>query len=187
VKKAAGTAAGVIGRVIRLSASVNAALAAVSCILVFLMMFYIVSDITGRYFFLRPMPGTLEIGETVLVFAVFMSMAYVLIRQEHIRVTVVFDRFPPKWQFWLEILALALGFGLTLIMSRNAITYAIYSCKVVDYAGSGGRLGFPLPLYPAKFAFFVGCTLFCIQFFLELLGRIFNRLTGKISAGMEKS
>ena len=178
-------AAVIVSHAIKLVSRVNSVLAAVSCVLVFLMMFYIVGDITGRHFFTRPLPGTIEMGETVLVFAVFMSMAYVLMRHEHIRMTVVFERLPYQWQFWLEIFTFTLGFGLMLILSYNALTYAIYSCKVIEYAGSGGRLGFALPLYPAKFAFFIGCTMFCIQFALELLNIIFNRPTDKITVDRE--
>jgi TRAP-type C4-dicarboxylate transport system permease small subunit len=38
-------------------------------------MFMVVSDVTGRYLFLTPVPGTTEIGENVLAFVIFLSWA----------------------------------------------------------------------------------------------------------------
>jgi TRAP-type mannitol/chloroaromatic compound transport system permease small subunit len=188
VSKIADTAARAIARVMLISTHVNAALAALSCLSFFLLMLYMVSDVTGRYLFSHPMPGTLDIGASVLVFGIYLSLAYVLICGEHVRLTVVVERFPPQWQAWLEILAFAFGCGLMLIIAWLALPEAIYSYETLEWSStSGGFLGFTVRAYPAKFALFVGSTLFCIQFFLEFVSRIFARLAREIPAGREES
>jgi TRAP-type mannitol/chloroaromatic compound transport system permease small subunit len=144
------------------------------------MMFYVVGDVVGRQVFSLSVPGTLQIGQSVLVFAVFLSLAYVLIHKEHVRVTVLTERFSPKWQKWLEVLAYALGCAMMFIIAWQVFLSASYSFEIMEPASSHGDADFPLPIYPAKFACFVGSVLFCIQFFLEFLSRIFDMPNGKI-------
>jgi TRAP-type C4-dicarboxylate transport system permease small subunit len=148
----------------------------------FIFMFIVFADVTGRYLFIMPLPGTLEIGEAVLVFVVFLSSTYVLINRGHVRVTLLTDRLSDSWQAWLDILAFALGFVLMLLMAWKSLPFAMSSYKL----GETG-LAFPLPLYPAKFAFFAGSALLCIGFFTQFINHLFAKLENKVPAGGEKS
>jgi TRAP-type mannitol/chloroaromatic compound transport system permease small subunit len=174
VSKITHAAQSFMGRVEMVSDRFHTALGWMSCILLFLMMFYIVSDVTGRYLFLQPMPGTIMLTQSVLVFAVFLSLAHVLIRKEHVRVMIVHERLPSQLRFSLDILAFTIGFFVMLIVAWRTLPSAIYAFQHLEYGYGETGLTFPLPTYPAKFAVFFGSALLCIQFFIELLRLIFG-------------
>jgi len=175
----------ILSRVEMLSARVHGLIVVGCGALLFLQMFLQVSDVTGRYLFAKPTPGTLEISESVLVFITFLGLAYVLARGEHVRVTILLDRLSPERRAWFDIFAFAIGFLIMLFIAWRALPYAIYSYKVQDTSGTG--TAFDLPLYPAKFAFFVGSTMLCMQFLIQLLNQLFARLTNRIPSGSEKA
>jgi TRAP-type C4-dicarboxylate transport system permease small subunit len=175
-------ARGIFSTLQKVLTRINTPLVVACSVLLFLLMFNVVSDVTGRYLFLKPVPGSFEIGEAVLVFVVFLTLASVQMHGQHIRVTVVLSRLSPGWQAWLELLAIAAGFSLTFLMAWQSLPFAINSYKIKE-AG----LSYPIPVYPAKFACFVGCAMFCIQFFIQLLSHIFTKMIGRIPTGGEKS
>jgi TRAP-type C4-dicarboxylate transport system permease small subunit len=158
----------------------NAVVIVISSIFLFLIMLYIVSDSTGRFLFLHPMIGTIEIVESMLAFAIFLSMAATLISGQHIKVMVLVDRLPPRWQDWLEMFAFAAGFVLTFLIAYRSLAMAIHSYEIKEFAGRAYAY-FSMPLYPARFAFFVGISLFCAQFLIQFLSRLFSRLAGEVS------
>ena len=163
-------------------ARVNALLVVVCGIVLFLFMFMVVSDVTGRYLFLKPVSGTTEVGQNVLAFVVFLSLAAVLAVGQHIRVGILVDRLSLRWQAWLELLALAIGFAMIFPIAWYGLSFAIESYKLKEVF-----LTYGIPRYPGKIALFIGCTLFAIQFLVMFLSRLFIRLAGKIPAGREQS
>jgi TRAP-type C4-dicarboxylate transport system permease small subunit len=154
---------------------VNMSLAVISGILLFLFMFQVVCDVTGRYLFLKPVPGTVETGEIVLVFAISLTLAEVMRRGEHIRITMFLGRLSPQWQAWLNMIALVAGFSLLVLMCRQSLLYAIRS-----YSLNEASPIFSVPIWPAKFALFAGCVLLCLQLLGQLFSQIFLKL-GNIS------
>jgi len=156
---------------------------AVACgVVLFLFMFMVVSDVTGRYLFLKPVFGTTEIGQNVLAFVIFMSWAAVQASGQHIRVFIVLDRFPPRWRVWFELLTLAVGFAMVFSIAWYGLPFTIHSYETKEIF-----LTYGIPRYPGKAALFVGCALFAIQFFVQFLSRLFTRLAGEIPAGREQS
>jgi TRAP-type mannitol/chloroaromatic compound transport system permease small subunit len=110
-------------------------------------------------------------------------LASTQMRGEHIRVMVLLDRLSPERRAWFELLTLAIGFSLMFVIAWHCLPYAIDS-----YASNERGLGSgSIPVYPGKFSFFAGCTLFGIQFFIQFLSRLFAKLAGEIPASKEKS
>jgi TRAP-type C4-dicarboxylate transport system permease small subunit len=154
----------------------------VACgILLFMFMFMVVGDVTGRYSFASPIPGTMEIGEIVLAFVVFPGWAAVLANNQHIRVLIVADRLPPRWRHWLEIFALLVGLAMMVPIAWYSFSFAMdsYISKEIGFTYS-------IPRYPGKAAFFIGSTLFAIQFLIMFLRHLFSRLAGEIPAFKEQ-
>ena len=177
----------IIRRVEMVSRRINTVVMVGCSVFLFGIMLYVVSDVTGRYLFLSPLPGTVEITKSLLVFVIFLSLASVLIKGNHIRVSIVLDRLSLQWQRRLEILALAVGFSLMFLMAWRTLNSAIYSYEVRELGGTGGVAGFPVLLYPSKFALFIGCSLFGIQFLIQFLIHIFARQVGKAPTSKEES
>ena len=153
-------------------------------ILLFLQMFFQVCDVAGRYLFSMPLPGTMEISESVLVFITFLCAANVLARGGHIRVTILIDRLSPTQRLWADLFCFLVGFSITLLIAWRAFLYGLYSYKVHDTAGTG--TAFDLPLYPAKFAFFVGIAMLSLQFFIQMLNSFFGIVTKSKRVSREK-
>jgi TRAP-type C4-dicarboxylate transport system permease small subunit len=157
-------------------ARVNTVVVVACGILLFLFMFMVVSDVSGRYLILKPVPGTQEVGEIVLAFVVFMGWAAVLASRQHIRVLLVVDRLPLQWRAGLELLALAVALAIMAPIAWYSLSFAIdsYVMKEVGFT-------YNVPRYPGKTALFVGSTLFAIQLLIAFLARLFTRLSGQVT------
>jgi len=143
-------------------------------ILFFLYMLNIVADVTGRYLFLYPILGTIEIGENIVAIAVFMTLAAVEMSKQNIRVTLLQDHLSHRGKAWLDILALVCGLLFVGLMMWQSLVLAKRSLAINETA-----INLPIPLYVGKFAFFVGCVLLCIQFTYELVNQIYHKFSGR--------
>ena len=137
----------------------------------FLYMLNIVGDVTGRYLFLSPILGTIEIGQSVLAIAVFMTLAAVEANKENMRVTLLHDHVSPKIKAILEVFAVLCGLFLMVFMAWQSFVLAVHSFNINEVGAN-----FPLPLYIGKFAFFIGCVLLGIQFLYELVYLLYNAI-----------
>ena len=72
----------------------------IAIIIIAILMFY---DVVLRYIFNSPTYWVDEVSEYIIVWAVFISMAWVLKMNKHIRVELVFDRLS---EFWKQIASL---------------------------------------------------------------------------------
>ena len=165
------------------SGSIHRAIAGGCGAIIFLLMIVVVSDVVGRNLFLKPVPGTLEISTSLLVFGAFLSLAHVLAHGEHVKITIFTDRLSPRVRNWFDIFALAVGFSLMSLTAWQALLYALHSYQTQEVASQSFRL----PLYFAKFAFFAGCAMFCIQFLIQLVGHLFDKLFNGISSGKRRN
>ena len=148
-------------------------IALVCGIMFFLYMLNIVGDVAGRYLFLSPILGTIEIGQSVLAICVFMTLAAVEANQENMRVTLIQDHMSSRIKAILEGLALLCGLFLMGFMSWQSFALAKHSFGIKEVGAN-----FPIPLYIGKFVFFIGCVLLCIQFFYELIYLGYRTLVG---------
>jgi TRAP-type C4-dicarboxylate transport system permease small subunit len=151
-------------------AKINLAIVAVCGVVWFLFMLMTVGDVTGRYLFLSPISGTTEIGQNVLAFAVFLCWAGVLSRNQHIRIFIVLDRLSPRWRYWFDILAYALGFSVIFPVAWYGVSFAITSIKLKEF-----YITYGIPLYPGKLALLIGAVLLALEFFIQLLIHIFSK------------
>jgi TRAP-type C4-dicarboxylate transport system permease small subunit len=155
---------------------INVVVVAACGVLLFLFMLMEVGDVTGRYVFSWPVPGTREIGEIVLAWVVFMGWAAVLANKQHIRVLILVDRLPLRVQAWLELVALFVG----LIMI-GSIAYYSFGLAVQSFVIKEVTYTYSIPRWPGKLALFLGSALFTIQFLIMLFNRLFTMLSGPIT------
>ena len=161
--------AAVLKSIERVLTRINMVIAVVCGVVWILFMLMVVGDVTGRYAFLAPIAGTMEVGQNVLAFAVFLSWAAVLARNQHIRVLILVDRMPPRWRYAFDVLALVMGFAVILPIALYGFSFATESLRLKETGITYG-----IPLYPGKLALFVGASLFALQFFIQLLIRLFS-------------
>lgn len=151
----------------RLISKINLMLALVCGALVFLYMFLVGANITGRYLFNNPIDGTLEIGQLVLASVIFFSLGYAQMEDAHIRVIAVLKCLPHKWQERFETAILALGFLIMILMAWRAFPFAIESFRMREV-----HMSVDVPIWPTKFIFFIGWSLLGLQFLLEFINKV---------------
>lgn len=146
---------------------VNTITAFCSGLLVFVYMFIVSSNIGGRYLFNKPIDGTMEMGQIVLATVIFFNLAYAQMEGAHIRVTAVLDQLPARWRQRVETAIVAIGFLTMALLAWRSFPFAMESFELQE-----AHMSVDIPIWPTKFIFFIGWTMFGIQFLLDFLGRI---------------
>lgn len=149
-----------------LKVSTYAAVLGGVCVLV--IMVYTTADVTGRYLFNKPIPGSFEVGQLLMVFVVFLGLAYAQALGRHLRIEVFFQRASPRGQFILDMVALFIGLGLFSITSWQAANYALEAWqKHEEMQGL-----WSIPQFPGKLGFAIGVFALCVQYVIDIIRRI---------------
>ena len=131
------------------------------CLIV--IMFLVTIDVTGRYFFNKPLLGTLEITEFLLAGAVLFGLSYTQHLRGNVRVELFFDRLPEKCQFCLNNFAQIIGLILFAVITYEGIVNA--------YDGYVSHLSSDILRFPA-WPFLLFVPLGAVLMFLEILIQI---------------
>ena len=130
------------------------------------MMLSTVSDVTGRYVFNKPIPGTTELNETFMIAVVYMGLAYTQILRGHVNMEFVVSRLSPRtreiFQTVTIILSLAV-FGFIAAATSEA-AYDSWLIKEFHF----GIVEFPI--WPAKMLVPLGCYVMSIQLLIDAVG-----------------
>jgi C4-dicarboxylate transporter DctQ subunit len=132
----------------------------VMCALVFV-------NVILRYVFAMPFHWTEEITSHMLVFLAFLAAAEILRRRQHIKLDILFNRFPVKMQRLVDTLISIVG-----LVFCGTLTWQV--AKVLPIMGNQRLptlLGLPLIL-PYSYIF-LGAMFLTIQFLIRLIeGRL---------------
>jgi TRAP-type C4-dicarboxylate transport system permease small subunit len=152
----------------------------ISVVVIFLMAVWVFCDVTGRYVFNHPIPGTTELVKCYIVAIVFLGIAYTMNQKRHIRTTLIIDRLSPVWRAWCEILTALIGVAVFASLCVFSWEAAWDSWLVREFDG----VQLKVPVYPARLAVVIGSCLLVIQCLLDLfncLGFLMNRYKRKKS------
>ncbi len=122
-------------------------------------------DIIGTKFFDRPLPGTFEATEALMVLGVFLALPYTQARRQHIAVDLLVSRFGPGGRRALDAFATFLTLAVFVLIAWQGWVLALASFSVREYASGIVRF----PVYPAKFALAVGASLMVFQALVDLV------------------
>lgn len=142
--------------------------------LLFIMFPLVTIDVIARAAFSKPIPGTYEIVQVLLVGVVFLALSAVQTQRRHVKVDMLISHLPPKVQAVSGVLgdiAGAVFFGL-IVWRTGLWTWESWEAgeKVV------GLISFPL--YPVKGLLVLGTFLACLKFLfdsIEGFGNLFKR------------
>ena len=84
----------VILRFIRYATAVSKVLTIIAAGSMAALMIVNVTDIIGTKFFLRSVPGALDISEELMVLVTLLPIAFLALERGHIRITLLEDRLP---------------------------------------------------------------------------------------------
>lgn len=86
-------------------------------------------DVVGRWLFGLGLRGTFELNGYALAIATSWSLGYALLKRAHIRVDVVYARFPRKVRRWLDLLSL----GILAVMA-GTLMYRGWGVLATSYS-----------------------------------------------------
>lgn len=77
-----------------------------------LMMFFTFSDVFGRYLLNKPIAGSIDVGEIMVVTLAFLGVAYTQVQRGHVRVEILISRLSRHTQAILETITSFLSAGI---------------------------------------------------------------------------
>jgi TRAP-type C4-dicarboxylate transport system permease small subunit len=119
-----------------------AILAAVGIALLMIVNF---TDIIGTKFFLRSVPGALDISEELMVFLTLLPIAFVALERGHIRITLLEGRMPLAVRFVLQIIQYVIATLITGFITWRVFVQFQKTLEVVQL-----KEGLDLPIWPAN-------------------------------------
>ncbi len=134
-------------------------------ILVF-MMFMTFANVTGRYFY-RPIYGTFELTGMGLALLIFFSLGYTQLKKEHISVSFIVDKFPPRVQAIVDVIWNTIFFALVCLLSWQLYQYALRLLR-----GNDKTVDLGIPMYIFSIAASIGILLFALVLLIDLLKSI---------------
>jgi TRAP-type C4-dicarboxylate transport system permease small subunit len=127
------------------------------------MMFLTAVDVILRYTINKPVTGSYELIQFMMVITVALAVAYAAVEKGHVTIDIFTSHFPKKTRAIIDSLVGVLGLGIGIIMTWQA-------CLYVGTLRESHLLSTVLlaPMYP-----FVGIVAFGLAFFsLTLLAHI---------------
>jgi TRAP-type C4-dicarboxylate transport system permease small subunit len=136
--------------------------------LVMVIMLLIVIDVCGRYFFNAPLKGGIESSELMMTWLLFVPLAYGVVQNAHIRVTMLTMHLPPRLNIIVEIAGTVLS-----IAFFGAVTWVAWMRFWESFsAGEAMAASIWLPLWLQKMALPFGFFLFVVQLCVSMVVQI---------------
>jgi len=150
-----------IGSPVRIAAIT---LTAFSWVVIIFLTLMIVIDVSGRFFFNRPLPATWELGEICMPYIVFFPFAYTLIRDSHIRVLLIKNQFSPRTQRRMKFFTDAISLSICALMTYYSWLRFWESYTLDEEMLAAVRILW----WWGKIAMPIGMGMFTLAYFLQL-------------------
>ena len=135
--------------------------------IVVILMALVVADIFGRKVLNKPVPMSYEVAAFMLVFIVFMGLAYSQRQRAHIRVEFLTLWVPEKVRAVLDLLAFTLGVAIYGAIFYQTFKWSYHSFEIGEYVA--GLVN--IPKWPSQFAVAFGALLLSLQFLSDWVNR----------------
>lgn len=130
-------------------------------------------DIVLRRIFDLTVIGTVDLTQLCVMAAAFWSIPYGFLRDAHVRVELLTDRLPTRWQALLDAIAALVGCALIALLLGLSWGQALLR---VEYGDRSLDLGIPMILY---WGFLLsGCALACLATLTVAARRLRTALGG---------
>ena len=136
--------------------------------IVVILMAMVVADIFGRKVLNKPVPMAYEVGAFMLVFIVFLGLAYSQRQKAHIRVEILTLRMPPKIRAVMDLAAYTLGIVIYGLIFYETFKWSYHSFEIGEYVA--GLVN--IPKWPSQFAVVFGSLLLSLQFLSDWANRV---------------
>lgn len=145
-------------------AGVISKLSWVSCAALYIIILVVVVNVIGRYFFHKPILGTVEIVELVVVVFAFLAMPYTALKRGHVFVELITYRLSRRIQAILARIAFFLSAAGVAFMTYQGIIFAIEFSR--DLRQATDLLHIPYAPFRAVMA--LGSLLLCLMLLVHI-------------------
>ncbi len=149
--------------------------------IVVILMVLVVSDIFGRKVLNKPIPMSYEVAAFMLVFIVFMGLAYSQRQRAHIRVEFLTLRMSPRNRAIMDLLAYTLGVAIYGAIFYQTFKWSYHSFEIGEHVA--GLIN--IPKWPSQFALVFGALLLSLQFLSDWFNRASEVLVMFRTPGLE--
>jgi TRAP-type C4-dicarboxylate transport system permease small subunit len=119
----------------------------VAAVCIAFLMFVNFFDIIGSKFFLKSVPGALDISEELMVCLTLLPISYVALERGHIRITLLEERLSPRVQFILRILQYLIATLITGFITWRVFVQFEKTLRIMQL-----KEGIDLPIWPGNLA-----------------------------------
>jgi TRAP-type C4-dicarboxylate transport system permease small subunit len=161
-----------IYRVYQMIARTSGTLSGV-CVLV--MVLTIVLDVTGRTFFYKPLDGSLELNEMLMVLIVFLGLAWTQSQRGNIKIEVFTSRLSYKSARAVDLAVWTMSLVFASLITIGGTIEALHSTRIREAVWGIARF----PVWPGKIILAFGCFLLCIQFIVDIIKELGHLLSRK--------
>ena len=144
---------------------INDFCAVVACVLVVLMTVLNLWEAITRYFFLQPATWTYPVTSYMLLYCIYLAVAYTLQKGGHVSVEFVVELVPPTARRWMERMGHLLGLVFTLVMLQQSARLFVRHA----FEGPRDLSMLSLPLAPVSFGLLLGFSLMTVTYVLVLV------------------
>jgi TRAP-type C4-dicarboxylate transport system permease small subunit len=133
------------------------------------LMFLSIADVIGRYLFNRPIFGTLEMSEVLLVSIVFFGSAYTLYLDKMITMELLYTRLSPSGKKIINVITRLMAFIIFGLMVWKVTEKALY------FKATNRLLPSLLwPIYPFMLFVSLGAVLISLELLLQIVYLFLN-------------
>jgi TRAP-type mannitol/chloroaromatic compound transport system permease small subunit len=131
----------------------------VAALIVFALMFLVVFDVLGRKLLNMPIQGSIEIASLTLPAVVFLTVAYIQSRNEHVTVDLFTSGLSHRIRLCLDVFSLAIGVAVMIVIVAKTTASAWSSTATREYA-----MGIvEVPIWPARILVAFGSWLLALR------------------------
>lgn len=125
------------------------------------MMLLISTEVTTRFFWDRPIPGTLELSSYLLSIFVLLGIAYTQQAKGHVRVTMLTTRLPRRLRLVLEMFTTILSLLIIAVLAWQGWVVGMEERAVSDMLR--------IPQLPFRLLVSVAGLLLALELFIDLI------------------
>jgi len=136
-----------------------------------------VGDVVGRYLVgiipgLGPIPGSFELTEFMLAVIVLTAIGHTQMKDEHISIELLVERFSPKVRAIIDTITNFLSLAMYVLVTWRMIRYAQLLYDSHDVSGV-----LRLPVYPFLVIAAIGTFMFCLAMLSSFLRTLRKAVT----------
>jgi TRAP-type C4-dicarboxylate transport system permease small subunit len=133
-------------------------------ILLMAMMLLVTADVMGRSLFSKPVQGTTELTEFIMVALLYLSLAHTQALKGHINVDIFLSYFKKRTRLGFDLIIYLLGLLLFTLITWQGTLAAIKAWAF--WETTFGVI--PFPLFPTKVLVPLGSFLVCLRYLIDI-------------------